>query len=141
MIGWDRDAQWDNLTNLTNYYDCVQIGKQLHLQRSLSHASAHWLEQGKPNATKWCFWCASTNASCNTKVVTSSKKGTLVVHNDCLAANTSVQLGMLCKGTQGRPCTSRPLSCLGCGKTIFSYVMAQHWAAEHLKQCAAPNPL
>ena len=84
----------------TNYYDCVQCGKQLHVQWSVSHASAHWLEQGKPNATKWCFWCASTNASCSTKVATGSKKGILVVQSDCPIANTSVQLGRLCKGSQ-----------------------------------------
>ena len=53
------------------------------------------------------------------------------MHSDYPAANTSVQLGMLCKGTGGKPCTNRPLSCPGCGKTVFSYVMAQHWAAEH----------
>ena len=115
----------------TNYYDCVQCGKQLHVQWSLSHSSAHWLEQGRPDATKWCFWCGSMDAACNTKVVTGLKKGILVVQSDCPAANTSVQLGRLCKGTRGRPCTNRLVSCPACGKTVFSYVMGQHWAVEH----------
>ena len=100
----------------------------------------HVLQDINPQtATKWCFWCASMNASCSTKVVTGSKKGMLVLQSDCPAANTCVQWGRLCKGARGRPCTNRPLSCLGSGKTIFSYVMAQHWGAEHPNSLLPPT--